>query len=39
MAEPVMCPACGWTGSTADLERDGDVSQCPVCAKTVEVVE
>ena len=35
MAETVECPACGWTGPEADLERVRDGQQCPVCAEVL----
>ncbi len=39
MAEPVMCPECGWTGTQADLNQSESVQQCPVCDTNVEYIE
>jgi hypothetical protein len=39
MADPVMCPECGWTGTERDLDDPAGVQQCPVCDTNVEFVE
>ena len=30
--EPVMCPACGWTGQQTELEG----AACPACGEGIE---
>lgn len=35
MAEPLLCPECGWSGTETKLE-DGD---CPVCAASIEFID
>jgi uncharacterized protein (DUF983 family) len=37
MSEPVLCPDCGWTGTTDDF--DDGVDQCPVCETNIEFVD
>lgn len=39
MAEPVLCPDCGWTGTTEDFEDDPNQPRCPLCATDIEFVE
>lgn len=36
MADPIMCPECGWTGTEPDLDAE---QSCPVCATNVEFVD
>lgn len=36
MAEPIMCPECGWTGTEDALDAD---QQCPVCDTNVGFVD
>ncbi|SEV98617.1 hypothetical protein SAMN04487945_0748 [Halobacterium jilantaiense] len=31
MSEPVMCPACGWTGQSDSVAGTEAEPACPVC--------
>ncbi|WP_267903101.1 hypothetical protein [Halobacterium bonnevillei] len=35
---PVMCPACGWTGHATDLDDTAAGSACPTCGESVGAV-
>ena len=38
MAEPVLCPDCGWTGTTDNFEASED-KRCPLCSTDIEFVD
>lgn len=38
-SDPVLCPECGWTGTTDDLETIQGVESCPVCDTDIEFVD
>jgi len=35
MSEPVMCPACGWTGQSDSVASTGDEPACPSCGEVL----
>ncbi len=39
MAETVLCPDCGWTGTNSELDENDGVHACPICDTDIEFVD
>lgn len=37
-SDPILCPDCGWTGVSADLELVDDDYHCPICTRNIEKI-
>lgn len=39
MSTTILCPDCGWTGETAELDATDGVQSCPICDTDIEFMD